>query len=105
MALPGGNYDETYYQNLFTSEWGAAAGSAYEKYNAANSSRSAATNANDFAELVAVEGLDKAIATAVTGAATVEGAVPGAIASGAEAVYAQLRRPRRPDRQGRDVLR
>jgi len=29
MPVPNGNYDETYYQNLFTSEWGPAAGSAY----------------------------------------------------------------------------
>jgi hypothetical protein len=86
MPLPGGNYDETYYQNLFTSEWGAAAGTAYAAYNAAHPQDNASTNADDFAELVAVKGLDAAIASATTTAVSTEvGGVEGAALGAAHA--------------------
>jgi hypothetical protein len=83
MPVPGGNYDETYYQNLFTSQWGAAAGTAYAAYNAAHPGSSPVANADAFAELVAVKGLGNAIAsvtsaTVSTEAGGIEGAALGA---------------------------
>jgi hypothetical protein len=86
MPVPGGNYDETYYQNLFTSEWGTAAGTAYAAYNAAHPGSSPAANADAFAELVAVQGLDTAIATVTPAAVNTEvGGVEGAARGAAQA--------------------
>lgn len=86
MPVPGGNYDETYYQNLFASEWGTAAGTAYAAYNTAHPQNSAAANADDFAELVLVKGVDGAIASATSTAVSTEvGGVEGAARGAAQA--------------------
>jgi hypothetical protein len=81
------SYTEAYFQGLFTKQWGAKAGSAYATYNKNHPGNSAYTNANQFVELVLVEGLDTAIQTAVTaGTAADTGTVSGAAKGGEIAV-------------------
>lgn len=73
-----------YFQALFTSKWGAAAGAAYAKYNASNPGNTPYVNAQAFADIVALEGLQKALTAAGTGVGTAQdqaitGAAKGAI--------------------------
>jgi len=81
-APPG--QTEGYFQALFTSRWGSAAGTAYAQYNAGHPQDSAYVNAQAFADLIALEGLQKALDDAGTGVGTaanqvVTGAEKGAI--------------------------
>jgi hypothetical protein len=57
---------ESYYQQLFTAHWGAAAGTAYASWNAKNPANSAYDNAQAFMVMVATQGLAKGIAAVGT---------------------------------------
>lgn len=87
------NGTEGYYQSLFTTQYGAAAGNAYAAYNAAHPGSSAYANAQAFLELILVEGLDKAIQTGLTGAAETEAGIPAAAAQGASNAAKTLEAP------------
>lgn len=100
MPLPIGpsgptadNGTVTYYESLFTTQYGAAAGSAYAAYNAAHPGSSAYANAEAFLEIILVHGLDTAIAEGLGGAGTALGGVPGAAATGASNAYKTLTAP------------
>jgi hypothetical protein len=75
-----GDQPESYYQSIFTSHWGAAAGRAYAAFNSQNPQQDPFTNAQLFEARVVGEGLAAAIASV---GATVA-AVPGAAAAAAE---------------------
>lgn len=81
------NQNEGYYQNLFTAQYGAAAGNAYAQYNKTHNATPYG-NAKAYLEIILVQGLDTAIKTGTTGAATALGKIPGAVAQGAQnAIY------------------
>lgn len=64
-----------YFQAFFTSKWGAAAGKAYAEYNASNPGNTPYMNAQAFADIVALEGLQKALTAVGTGVGTAQGQV------------------------------
>lgn len=78
-----GNGTATYYQSLFTTQYGSAAGAAYASYNAANPGNSAYANAEAFLEIILVHGLDTAISEGIGGAGSALGQAPGAVAEAA----------------------
>ncbi len=79
----GEAYAESYFQALFTKQWGSAAGAAYAAYNKANPQNTPYVNAQYFLDLVVAQGLDNAIQTAISTSGTALGAIPGAAAQGA----------------------
>lgn len=85
-----GNGTVTYYESLFTQQYGSAAGNAYVAYNSAHPGSSAYANAKAFLEIILVSGLDTAIQTAVSGTTTAEGQIPGAAAQGAQNAFNTL---------------
>lgn len=82
-----------YWQSEITQKWGAAAGNAYVTYNGSRPAQDPQENAKDFIELVLVNGLDSAIAAGTAGAASLEGAIPQAAATGAENAVSTLASP------------
>jgi len=85
-----GSESEAYYQDIFTQKWGSAAGDAYAAYAVAHPGFTPLEAATGFADTVAIQGLDKAIQSSVTGTSTALGAIPGAAAKGAENAVANL---------------
>ena len=73
-------YTESYFRSLFTKQWGSAAGSAYATLNTNNPQNSPYTNAQIFTDYIVAQGVAKGIASVVS----LEGAIPGAAATGAE---------------------
>jgi hypothetical protein len=92
IALAG-NGTEGYYQSLFTTKYGAAAGNAYAAYNKNHPGSSAYANAQAFLEIILVQGLDKALAEGVGGAGSTAAGVPAAAAQGASNAYNTLTAP------------
>lgn len=80
----GSAYTESYFQALFTRQWGAAAGNAYATYNRNHPGNSAYVNAQQFLDIIVAEGLANGIKTAVSTTGTALGAIPGAAAQGAQ---------------------
>jgi len=93
LGPAGSSYDETYYENIFTQEWGAKAGAAYAAYNKGNPGRTPYQNAQAFASLVLVEGLDRAIAAGITAGANVDTGTAQGAAKGAEKAVSNLTNP------------
>ena len=75
---------EPFYEALFDSAYGKAAGDGYAAYNRAHPKNTPYQNANNYLKLILVEGLDNAIKTAVQEAVGVEVGTVQAAAKGAE---------------------
>lgn len=94
MPIPIGDANPgqsiAYYENLFASKYGAAAGSGYVAYAEANPGLTPQQAANDYLETVLVKGLDTSLASGVGGAGSALGQIPGAAAKGAQSVYQNL---------------
>lgn len=87
-AVSGGTVP--YYESFISAKWGAAAGEAYVSYADAHPGLSPEQAANDFIEIVLVQGLDTALSAGLGGAGTALGQVPGAAAKGAQNAYEDL---------------
>jgi hypothetical protein len=88
VAMPGGiNGTITAYAAQFDKSYpGKNAGAAYTDYANAHPSLSPTQASSAFALEIALSGIDKAIASAVTGVGKLTGATPGGIVAGAKAV-------------------
>lgn len=83
-APPGQNAG--YFQALFAGRWGSQAGVAYITYNASNPGRTPYENAQAFAEIIALQGLQKGLAEAGSGVGSAQNAAITGAVKGAEQV-------------------
>jgi hypothetical protein len=81
---------EAYYQSVIAGKWGTAAGTAYAGYAAAHPSLTPLQAADDFTEIILVEGLDSAIAAGVNAGTAVDIGGVAAAAKGGENAVADL---------------